>query len=205
MDYLSHHGIKGQHWGIRRYQNEDGSYTPEGREHYGIGEGEKNKNTASGIKSYIRRKKEERAEKKERMQKAEILDKERIEIKSKEYDRLRKSSKEYKEAQDEIVNLERQKKNRDFDRDSEDDMEEYREINDQIVKRLEDIERLENEFDAKATKKSFDKIRKKYGDKAVSEIKYYESETTKESAKLLISILAAPIAISMVYKVLKKH
>lgn len=33
-DYLSHHGIKGQKWGIRRYQNDDGTLTPEGRERY---------------------------------------------------------------------------------------------------------------------------------------------------------------------------
>ena len=29
---LYHHGIKGQKWGIRRFQNEDGSYTAEGKE-----------------------------------------------------------------------------------------------------------------------------------------------------------------------------
>lgn len=29
--YLIHHGIKGQKWGVRRYQNPDGSYTEEGR------------------------------------------------------------------------------------------------------------------------------------------------------------------------------
>ena len=34
-DYLEHHGVKGQHWGVRRYQNEDGSLTAEGREKYG--------------------------------------------------------------------------------------------------------------------------------------------------------------------------
>lgn len=28
---LYHHGVKGQKWGIRRYQNPDGSLTPEGR------------------------------------------------------------------------------------------------------------------------------------------------------------------------------
>lgn len=39
--YLAHHGIKGQRWGIRRYQNEDGSLTSEGREHYGYGDGRK--------------------------------------------------------------------------------------------------------------------------------------------------------------------
>ena len=32
---LFHHGIKGQKWGVRRYQNEDGSLTPEGRKRYG--------------------------------------------------------------------------------------------------------------------------------------------------------------------------
>ena len=32
---LYHHGIKGQKWGIRRFQNEDGSLTPEGERRYG--------------------------------------------------------------------------------------------------------------------------------------------------------------------------
>lgn len=30
-NYLVHHGIKGQHWGVRRYQNPDGTLTEEGR------------------------------------------------------------------------------------------------------------------------------------------------------------------------------
>lgn len=34
---LYHHGIKGQKHGQRRYQNADGSLTPLGREHYGVG------------------------------------------------------------------------------------------------------------------------------------------------------------------------
>lgn len=36
-DYLIHYGVKGQKWGERRYRNEDGTLTAEGREHYGIG------------------------------------------------------------------------------------------------------------------------------------------------------------------------
>lgn len=31
---LAHYGIKGQQWGIRRFQNEDGTLTPEGKERY---------------------------------------------------------------------------------------------------------------------------------------------------------------------------
>lgn len=33
-DELYHHGIKGQKWGVRRYQDVDGSLTPEGRQRY---------------------------------------------------------------------------------------------------------------------------------------------------------------------------
>ena len=35
-EYLEHHGIKGQKWGVRRFQNEDGSYTSSGKKRYGI-------------------------------------------------------------------------------------------------------------------------------------------------------------------------
>lgn len=31
---IYHHGVKGMHWGIRRYQNTDGSLTAEGKERY---------------------------------------------------------------------------------------------------------------------------------------------------------------------------
>ena len=40
-DELYHHGIPGQRWGFRRFQNEDGSWTPAGRERYGEGDGER--------------------------------------------------------------------------------------------------------------------------------------------------------------------
>jgi ribosomal protein S18 acetylase RimI-like enzyme len=35
---LYHHGIKGQKWGVRRYQNKDGSLTPAGRKRYEVDE-----------------------------------------------------------------------------------------------------------------------------------------------------------------------
>lgn len=50
---LSHHGIKGMRWGVRRYQNSDGSLTPQGRLRYHYSTGAKlNKNERKQQKEY---------------------------------------------------------------------------------------------------------------------------------------------------------
>lgn len=54
--FLKHYGTLGMKWGERRYQNKDGSLTPEGRRHWGIGPPREKR------KSFRLETKEERAE-----------------------------------------------------------------------------------------------------------------------------------------------
>ena len=72
-EYVSHSGVKNQKWGVRRYQNPDGSLTAEGRAHYGVGPprekkkesaGSKAKSVVSSAKKTMQASKEKRAEKK---------------------------------------------------------------------------------------------------------------------------------------------
>lgn len=67
--YIAHHGIKGMHWGVRRYQNPDGTLTEAGRARYSTGE-------AGRVNSLTR---EERKQQKENAKKQAIV-KERIEM-----------------------------------------------------------------------------------------------------------------------------
>lgn len=47
---LRHHGVKGQKWGVRRYQNADGSLTAAGKKRYGDGEQSSGKSEADAQK-----------------------------------------------------------------------------------------------------------------------------------------------------------
>jgi len=57
MNFICHHGIKGQKWGVRRYQNKDGSYTAEGKKRYNSDSSGSSKKTKKGLtdkqKKYI--------------------------------------------------------------------------------------------------------------------------------------------------------
>lgn len=78
-DYVAHHGVLGMKWGVRRYQNKDGSLTPKGKARYKLGKnGELVKLTHK--------------EKKARKKQVETLKKARVAAKQKqlEADQIRK-------------------------------------------------------------------------------------------------------------------
>lgn len=55
-DALYHHGIKGQRWGVRRFQNRDGSLTSKGRVRYDTGPGDHTNRQEQPRKSRITKK-----------------------------------------------------------------------------------------------------------------------------------------------------
>lgn len=50
-NYLVHHGVKGMRWGVRRYQNKDGSLTDAGRFHYAVDSDKKITTNKDGTKN----------------------------------------------------------------------------------------------------------------------------------------------------------
>lgn len=52
-DELYHHGIKGMRWGVRRYQNKDGSLTANGRKRRSLGQTVKDYRTAKKRKASL--------------------------------------------------------------------------------------------------------------------------------------------------------
>lgn len=52
---LYHHGIKGQKWGVRRYQNKDGSLTPAGKKHLAKNIKNAAKDTSFSARSQLRK------------------------------------------------------------------------------------------------------------------------------------------------------
>lgn len=70
-NYLAHHGILGQKWGVRRYQNYDGSLTSLGRKHRGLNE-KGSKSAGDGVKKAV--KTIQKAQQKRRAERAEEME-----------------------------------------------------------------------------------------------------------------------------------
>lgn len=86
-NYLSHYGVRGQKWGVRRYQNKDGSLTNAGRKRYN-----KEMENIKSERKVVANKK--RTQKQLNKLKTE---KEKLEAEKKELDQLKKGKKDSEE------------------------------------------------------------------------------------------------------------
>ena len=82
-DELKHYGIKGMKWGVRRFQNADGSLTADGRKRYGSEDMrnvkkqvDNGKNVVDGVKRSKAKAAEKRTEKKIKDDLSQMSDKE---------------------------------------------------------------------------------------------------------------------------------
>lgn len=68
-DELYHHGIKGMRWGVRRYQNKDGSLTANGKKHRSLGQVVKDYRTKKKRKAALEKARQTKAANKEAAEK----------------------------------------------------------------------------------------------------------------------------------------
>lgn len=106
-DELYHHGVKGQKWGVRRYQNSDGSLTAAGKARYDAKEANKEarqarNDWASARRNFIRKESRDnsRQKKKEYYESVENLKNKRAKAKEEKIKATRLAVKEYNKAYD---------------------------------------------------------------------------------------------------------
>lgn len=174
--FLAHHGIEGQEWGKRRFQNLDGSLTPAGRDRYHVGEAREKERKQISDEEYKRLEKNNpfvRGVKKEQDRLAETygLNKETGKI---DPDKAAKMDREELAA----ARTAKEKWN--------------------ILNATTENER--NKLRSKADEHATKKLIEKYGDKALKDIEYFNQENDKRNRMknaIVGGIFAAVAGISL--------
>lgn len=156
-DYLAHHGILGQKWGVRRFQNEDGTYTEAGKERYG-------KNVPEGKTRYGRGKNIAKEYRKIRNEEESRMEKADNEKETKLYDDLRRLTNKYGLDGDDGGGGDTRLWS---ERELHYAKKKFWELNDKIQE-LSDLR------DAKSRDHAKKAIIKKYGEVAISDMKHYQ-------------------------------
>ena len=84
-EYLAHHGTQGQRWGVRRFQNSDGSLTAAGKLRYSVGNGGRSARKKVDPKSAAKLKKRQVKEAAKNEKYKEKLERKKSRMTNKEY------------------------------------------------------------------------------------------------------------------------
>ena len=190
-EYLSHHGIKGMRWGIRRFQNEDGTLTAEGKNRYdreGIVSRQKNTPPKHAKVDGYEKKERPRGmivkggEPRTRWGRGKRISDEMYKIQLKKEEDYKKNSKEHQANKREIERLEKKyglNKNL-----SDDERNEYQGMfskkerkmaESRYWNKIQDQVALEDRFTEKAASHARKTIEEKYGSKGLSDVKHYNN------------------------------
>ena len=164
---LTHHGIKGQKWGVRRFQNKDGSLTNKGKSRYSKGKEIAREHGKLEDKEYQRLLNTDKRYKKAEKESNRLLEKYGLDADDGGGgDSTRWSEETLRRAGDRYWSL------------------------------SEDMAALDDEFSEKAYKYANDTILKKYGDVGLSDMKYYQSVNSGAAFAVFLAGLGSVILIS---------
>lgn len=180
--FLAHHGIKGMKWGVRRYQNSDGSLTAAGRQRYGKSSG--SSTAGNGVVAFRRKDQFDKAFDKKALSKEEIAS---IGVKSKQTGKIVSGAQSVVQGAQKINDIANQKPRNRYNKRPNLTQEEIDQMSDKDLRDL--VNRLN--------------LEQQYSQLTADNVAQSKIETGLNYADAILSIAGGVATVAMAYKLFK--